>query len=33
MTNTELENASKIMFNNQEVEAIYIGDKLLWSSE
>lgn len=32
MTNTELENASKIMFNNQEAEAIYLGNELLWSS-
>ena len=32
MTNTELENASKIIFNNQEAEAIYLGNELLWSS-
>ena len=32
MTNTELKNASKIMFNNQEAEAIYLGNELLWSS-
>lgn len=32
MTNTDLANASKIIYNSQEAEAMYIGDNLVWSA-
>lgn len=33
MTNTEIDNASKIMLGSTEVQAMYVGDVLLWQKQ